>query len=1540
MTSSLVAARPAGRCNMRGDCGKASLFSPSLPCALDEAQAEQPDDELRASLTSLCGSAYAQGPVCCTAPQVEALAANLQRAEALISSCPACRNNFRGFFCTFTCSPNQSQFLDISSSQKTGGGEDGDTAVKSVEYWVTEDFKRGFFDSCKNVKFGASNGFAMDLIGGGAKEADEFLKYMGDEKPLLGSPFQINFPHADAAATGKSSGSDQTPSNVSFSSSLPALPFEGPARGCADPDLSSRCACTDCPEVCTVLPHLDPPQRGVTCRVGAISCYSFALVIIYALGLVAAIVGYGAGKRIKSRRHKRIGIRHRTSGISVASEGSGYERVRLSTEDEAEGSLDHSPQSSNGGRGENVGLLGARGLGGFDGEEESNSSAGAGPHRGRGLGSFGSGSIDALGTTQPRTYALQNVLTSFFYKLGLLVTRAPLLTFAISLIFLALCNLGWSSFRVETDPVRLWVAPNSESKLQKEYFDEHFGPFYRTQQIFLMDKEGKDFVRTPDHLQRLGEIDQLPAALNFERLQWMQDLEAEISSLQSKPSGYRLRDVCFAPTGAGKCVVQSVLGYFQNDLDGAGVDGSNWKDAVNSCAGAPAECLPIFGAPMKSNVILGAIPESISEPVQGGNAVHTRPGEPSDARSAVITYVVNNSLNKTEVAIAEEWERALEDLLFSIAGINNAPVHPLGVRRQDLGLELAISTESSLQQELGSSSNTDGPTIVASYLLMFLYAAMTLGGGTASGIIADRIGSNRAATSRANQAAPHGAALRTGLAGRIMGFMPSRASSGQRRAASQSMSSSSFNTRIMRRFFVNSKFTLGLFGIVIVLASVSSAIGLLSAMGVSTTLIIAEVLPFLVLAVGVDNIFLLSNEMDRQSTLSSTANPYSSASLARSGMPPAGLQGRESLDIDSTEEGDDDDIFGGPIDATPQFHLSSSERAARALSRMGPSILLSATTQITAFLLGAIVPMPAVRNFALYAAFSMFIVFVLQCTCFVAAMKLDADRTESSRVDCLPCFRLSGAIALGNGAGSMVLPHASEGVLGRFIRRYYAATLVKPFVKRIVLVLFSGLFVLSLIGARKVEMGLDQRLALPTTSYLRDYFNSLDAFLDVGPPVYFVARQVDPSHRKDQQALCGRFTTCHDLSLANVLEGERKRPAVSFLAEPASSWVDDFFTYLNPVLESCCRVKKADPMQFCLPRDPESRCQPCFQDRAVPWNITLEGMPQDEEFMRYLEHWLQAPTNEDCPLGGQASYSAALSIVRAAEADKNVVASHFRTYHTPLRSQADFIDALKSAHRISADITSANSVGDGAGEVELEVFPYSIFYVFFDQYLHLIKIATVVLGGSLLSIFAITTLLLGSWRTGLVVTISVISALTGVVGFMGIAGIGFNALTLVNLSVCAAICVEFQAHVAKSFMKSPSYLPRGHPMAQKARDERAWSALSDVGGSVLSGITGTKLVGISVLAFTRSELLRLYYARMWLALILLGATHGLILLPVLLSYFGGAGYASHEDEGEVRHRLLRAQDTAEYRPFAGDEEEEEEDEDEEAGSVDSREGRY
>ncbi|KAF4635304.1 hypothetical protein G7Y89_g2792 [Cudoniella acicularis] len=1241
----------AGRCAIRGNCGRPSLFSPELPCA-DNGLAKEPEDDVRKQLVVLCGPKWETGPICCESKQLDALSDNLQKANAFISACPACKENFYNLFCTFTCSPNQSLFINVTQTETNGDK----VRVTELDQLVSDEYGSGFYDSCKDVKFGPTNGNSMTYIGGGAKSYTEFLAFLGKKNPPFGSPFQINFPDPKKYPE-KGTG-----------------PLEMSPKKCNDEDESFRCACIDCPSVCPKLPEV---TEAGSCYIGILPCLSFGAILTYGVLmtlLATAIFGHIAWTKHNRRKSERLRLLQDATP----------------SDDEDEGDMIHN---------------------------------------------------NAMYDRPQRNYWINTVCDRAFSQLGFAAAKFPAITIFVSVLFVGILSLGWIKFDIETNPARLWVSPTSAAAQEKAFFDENFGPFYRTEQVFLVN-------------------DVNPAGngpvLSYDTLKWWIEVEERISKLTGNMTGVSLNDVCFKPTG-NACVVQSVAAYFDNDLKK--VKQNTWKDDLQACVDNPVECLPKFGQPIDPKLVLGGNGDS---------------NQASSASAIIVTWVLNNNAeNSDEVARAMDWEESLKNALLDLQG-----------EASSRGLRLSFNTEISLEQELNKSTNTDAKIVVISYIIMFFYASLALGSTTLS--------------------------LHSVL-------------------------------RNPATFLVESKFSLGVVGILIVLMSISASVGLFSFAGIKVTLIIAEVIPFIVLAVGVDNIFLIVHEFERVNI----SHP--------------------------------DDMV--------------EYRIAKALGRMGPSILLSAITETVAFALGAFVGMPAVRNFAVYAAGAVFINALLQVTMFVSVLTLNQRRADDHRADCFPCIQIKSAgVHLGqsNGNGyARSYEGQDEGSLQQFIRKTYAPVLLGKKMKVAIVVIFLGIFTAGISLIPEVALGLDQRVAIPDGSYLIPYFNDLYDYFESGPPVYFVTRELNVTERVHQQQLCSRFTTCEQESLTNVLEQERKRPNISYVASTAASWIDDYFRWLDPQAESCC-VEKG---------------KTCFAERDPAWNITLYGMPEGDEFINYLQKWVTSPTDEVCPLGGQASYADVIVI----DAERQTIpASHFRASHTPLRSQEDFIAAYASARRISDGLKQSTGI---------DVFPYSVFYIFFDQYATIVRLTATLLGSALAIILAISSLLLGSVRTGAVVTITVIMVVVDIIGTMAVFNVSLNAVSLVNLVICVGISVEFCAHIARAFMFPSRAVMERAKNKFRGRDARAWTALVNVGGSVFSGITVTKLLGVFVLAFTRSKIFEIYYFRIWLALVVFAAAHALVFLPVALSLIGGDGYIDPESEGGLEEDLASRR----YRAMLPDE---------------------
>ncbi|XP_024031369.1 Niemann-Pick C1 protein [Morus notabilis] len=621
------------------------------------------------------------------------------------------------------------------------------------------------------------------------------------------------------------------------------------------------------------------------------------------------------------------------------------------------------------------------------------------------------------------------------------------------------------------------------------------------------------------------------------------------------------------------------------------------------------------------------------------------------------------------------------------------------------------------------------------------------------------------------------------------------------------------DTPQLSSFYLSSKALLGLSGVVLVMLSVLGSVGLFSALGVKSTLIIMEVIPFLVLAVGVDNMCILVHAVKRQ-----------------------------------------------PVE------LPLEQRISNALVEVGPSITLASLSEVLAFAVGSIIPMPACRVFSMFAALAVLLDFFLQVTAFVSLIVFDFSRAEDNRIDCFPCIKIPSSVDSSEGS------NRGAGLLNRYMKEVHAPILGIWAVKMVVIAVFVAFTLASIALSTRIEPGLEQQIVLPRDSYLQGYFTDIAEYLRIGPPVYFVVKNFNYSSQSRQTNKLCSISGCDSNSLLNEISRASLTPESSYIAKPAASWLDDFLVWMSPEAFGCCR--KFINGSYCPPDDQPPCCEPdeacglggvcqdcttCFRHSDL-----VNDRPSTIQFMEKLPWFLNALPSADCAKGGHGAYTNSVDL--NGYESGIIQASEFRTYHTPVNKQVDYVNSLRAARDFSSRISSS---------LKMDIFPYSVFYIFFEQYLDIWRVALMDIALALGAIFIVCFLLTSSLWSSAIILLILAMIVVDLMGVMAILDIQLNAVSVVNLIMSLGIAVEFCVHITHAYLVSHG-----------DRNQRMKKALGTMGASVFSGITLTKLVGVLVLGFARSEIFVVYYFQMYLALVLIGFLHGLVFLPVVLSMFG------------------------------------------------------
>lgn len=160
-------------------------------------------------------------------------------------------------------------------------------------------------------------------------------------------------------------------------------------------------------------------------------------------------------------------------------------------------------------------------------------------------------------------------LEEFFTAWGKVFATYPWFTLLGGLVLVAALGTGIKFLHVTTDPVELWASPQSRSRVEREFFDSSFQPFYRLEQIIIKAVDLPNIVHnTSNGPMTFGPVFDKQFLLD------VLNLQEDIKNLgKDIENATMLKDICFAPLVSGEstpvetsnCVVQSIWGYFKDD---------------------------------------------------------------------------------------------------------------------------------------------------------------------------------------------------------------------------------------------------------------------------------------------------------------------------------------------------------------------------------------------------------------------------------------------------------------------------------------------------------------------------------------------------------------------------------------------------------------------------------------------------------------------------------------------------------------------------------------------------------------------------------------------------------------------------------------------------------------------------------------------------------------------------------------------------------------------------------------------------------------
>eukprot|EP00934_Nitzschia_sp_Nitz4_P001366 Nitzschia sp. Nitz4//scaffold395_size11642//5914//11294//NITZ4_009033-RA/size11642-processed-gene-0.12-mRNA-1//-1//CDS//3329550258//1366//frame0 len=514
-----------------------------------------------------------------------------------------------------------------------------------------------------------------------------------------------------------------------------------------------------------------------------------------------------------------------------------------------------------------------------------------------------------------------------------------------------------------------------------------------------------------------------------------------------------------------------------------------------------------------------------------------------------------------------------------------------------------------------------------------------------------------------------------------------------------------------------------------------------------------------------------------------------------------------------------------------------AQRCARALGRAGASITVTSATDLVAFAISSSSSLPALASFCGYASIAIFFLWAFASTFFTATMVLDERRQRDNRRECLCCLTRSNE-SFEKDTGF------EEDMVSRYFLNYHAPALMSRVGKTVVLVLFAGLLGFGVFGATNLSVEDTSRAFIPQDSYLADYIEVVDELFPSGPELTFVFQGSKEIYEHRQELA----------DLADRLSDHSERSP--YIAEPVSERAyRNVMVGLHDYLEQ--------------------------YGTASIGNAALgqDGWPTNEEdFVMTLQQYASST-------GPGAMYV------------RDVVYDNIETSTvSALRVVSEHVILTKEDRR-GRIINDAKAQIDAMEDTRVMIsswtdlppaFVYCSEYINIEGFKVIKKELFLNVGLAIASVALIVLLTVASPLTALLITWNVGCCIVEILGLMYISGIAIDATSVVVMVLSVGLSVDYSAHVGHCFMTKAG-----------DRNTRTTEALADMGAAVLNGAISTFLA-VAVLLFSSSYVFETL-SKQFAFTVVLGALHGLVLLPVMLSLVGPEPFASSLAASDHHH---------------------------------------